>query len=57
MTPLIPACQPASQPASVAASGAGGGLEPGMAELAARTGWIFTGSLYLGKPRRMGWLT
>lgn len=34
--------QPASQPASVAAFGAGGGIEPGMAELAARTGWIFT---------------
>lgn len=43
MTPLIPA----SQPASVAAFGAGGGMEPRMAELAARTGWIFTRSLYL----------
>ena len=45
VTPLIPASQPASQPASVAAFGAGGGMEPGMAELAAKTGWIFTGIL------------
>lgn len=40
MTPLILA--------SVDALGAGGGMEPGMAELAARTPWIFTSSLYLG---------
>lgn len=36
------------QPASQRGFGAGGGMEPGMAELAAVTGWIFTGNLYLG---------
>lgn len=29
--------------------GAGGGTEPGMAELAARTLWVFTSCLYLGQ--------
>lgn len=40
MTPLILA--------NVDAFRAGSGMEPGVAELAARTRWIFTSSLYLG---------
>lgn len=40
MTPLILA--------SVDAFRAGGGTEPGMVELVARMGWIFTSGLYLG---------
>lgn len=40
MTPLILA--------NVEAFRAGNGMEPGVAELAARTWWIFTSSLYLG---------